>query len=333
MLSPARLVLVLALALALSASASAAPAPGRHPPPEYPTQVSVGVRVIHVWSIDDVNENFSADLLVTLRWRDPRLAHRSTPGLDRTASSVGDFWHPQLVILNQRELKTTFERVEVDEDGAVIHYRRYSAQLSSDADLLEFPFDRVVLPVTLISPLYRGDEVELVVDDYYTGVGDGPLPTGWTLGPSESLVSTYRLASQGQEIPRIDYRIRAQRRLGYYLWKVFLPLGLIVFMASTVFWIDPTLLGPQVSVATGSIFTLIAFQLSLGSLLPRLDHLTRADHFVVGCTLLVFSALGEAIVTGALARRGSEALAMRVDKWSRWIYPALFVALCVTNAL
>lgn len=45
-----------------------------------------------------------------------------------------------------------------------------------------------------------------------------------------------------QPIARITFRVEAQRQVGYFLWTMMLPLSLIVFMAYTVFWIDPNFL-------------------------------------------------------------------------------------------
>jgi len=108
-----------------------------------------------------------------------------------------------------------------------------------------------------------------------------------------------------------------------------MPLGLIVFMAWTVFWIDPKHLAPQIGVSTATVFTLIAFQLGLGRFLPRVSYLTRADKFLLGATGLVFLALGEAIMTSKLADSDREKLSRRIDLWSRWTYPALFALLLI----
>ena len=120
------------------------------------------------------------------------------------------------------------------------------------------------------------------------------------------------------------------RERGFHLWKLILPLTMIVFMAWGVFWIDPSNLGPQVSLATGSAFTFVAFQLGLGHLLPPIDYLTRADRFIVGSQFLVFLALAEAITSARLFAAGRETFARNLDWYSRVAYPACFVlVLCL----
>ena len=53
-------------------------------------------------------------------------------------------------------------------------------------------------------------------------------------------------------------------------------------MSWAVFWINPRYLPAQVGVSTSAVLTLIAFQFSLGYLLPKVSYLTRADRFVMG---------------------------------------------------
>ena len=114
------------------------------------------------------------------------------------------------------------------------------------------------------------------------------------------------------------------------LASAFVPLTLIVFMAWTVFWIDPQNFGPQVGVSTAAALTLIAFLLSTRQLLPRVEYLTRADVVILGSAMLVFFSLGEAVLTSNLAAGGREDLARSFDRWSRVLYPLVFAGVFLT---
>jgi len=107
---------------------------------------------------------------------------------------------------------------------------------------------------------------------------------------------------------------------------LFVPLSLIVMMSWAVFWINPKHLAPQIGIATSAVFTLIAFQFSLGYTLPRISYLTQADVFVMGSMTLVFLAFGEAVLTGRLADKERLTLAQRIDRQARWLFPLAFVA-------
>ncbi len=75
----------------------------------------------------------------------------------------------------------------------------------------------------------------------------------------------------------------------------------------------------------GDVHTLIAFQFSLGRVLPPISYLTRADQFALGSSVLVYLALAETIFSGKLNVGGKPELARRIDFHARWLYPTLFL--------
>lgn len=308
------------------ASAACKPPPGAldRPGETGAVRVDVGVFLIDVSAVDDAEQSFTADLFVSLRWRDPRLG--ATVAGCRLP--FGKIWHPQLDIVNRRFAKRFYEEsVQVDGNGEVSYRQRLQGEFSSAVDLRHFPFDRQELSVTIASFGYGPEDVELVVDEPRTGRRQTFSVAGWRLGETEARLGTERLEIQERDLVRLDLLIEAERDVGFYLWKIFLPLTLIVFMAWTVFWIDPSQLGPQIGVSTASVFTLIAFLFSLTHLMPRVSYLTRADRFVLLSTVLVFLALAEAILTSRLAQRGHQQLSLRLDHWARATYPLLFALL------
>jgi len=123
--------------------------------------------------------------------------------------------------------------------------------------------------------------------------------------------------------------IDSERDAAYYRWTMILPLALIVLMAWMVFWIDPSLIASQIGLSTASIFSLIAFRFSMRMSLPAVSYMTRMDEFLLACTVLVFLALGQAVVTGRLAKLDRESTAQTLDRWGRWIYLGGFVLLAI----
>jgi hypothetical protein len=304
------------------------------PDPEgIPTKVAVGIYMIDVTGVDDVRQSFTADFYCNLRWHDARLSAEALGNsLAECRPRLAEIWHPQVGIINQRNLKKYFEDiVQVDDKGNVIYRQRLYGDLSSPVDLRNFPFDNQVLPINVVSFRYGPDQVAFVIDEHRTGRVETFSVAGWSVELGEAQVTAEHFASQDRSFSRLNHQLVAQRHVGFYMWKILVPLTFIVFMAGSVFWIDPTELGPQIAVATASVFTLIAFLFSLGYLLPRVSYLTRVDQFVLGSTLLVFAAFGEAILTSKLARGGNRSLSSTIDRWARGIYPALFAALAVVS--
>ena len=292
------------------------------------TRVSIGFFIIDVVEIDDVAQTFKADVIATISWTDPRLAlpQDAVDRADRILA-LDQLWDPTLTLVNRRNVQILApDLARVSPDGNVTFQVRRFAEFASPLDLRDFPFDEQVLRIDIASTRYGPDEVELVVDNTTSGrLGDFSL-AGWDIELGEITVSQIDL--QGEErLVRIVQHLNAEREAGFFVTKVIVPLGLIVFMAATVFWVDPENIGPQLGISTASVLTLIAFQFSLVRMLPRVSYLTRIDLFVLGSMLLVFMALAEAIYTSRITKDGRHEDARRTDVYARAAYGTLFVLL------
>ena len=317
-----------ALAQAIRDCTVPADLPTSRPDPEgVPTEVSVSLYLIDLRKIDETEQAFDADILVRAGWRDPRLVD-PLHSLAGCRVSVDSIWNPELVFLNERRISRRLEDVAfIDAEGAVLYPQRFQGTFSSRLSLQEFPFDRQSLRISILSRANSPERIRFSVDPSITLVSDQVSETEWTVRSLEGMVSPFEI--QGTHgsftIARIEFVVEVARVTGFYLWKALAPLTLIIFMAWSVFWISPGKLPAQIGVATSAVFTLIAFQFSLGYLLPRLSYLTRADRFLLGSTVLVFTAFGEAILTGMLADSERLELAQRIDRHARWIYPLGFL--------
>jgi hypothetical protein len=203
--------------------------------------------------------------------------------------------------------------------------QRLLAGFTASFDLREFPYDTQSLPVQIVSYRYGPEEVKLVRESF-TGVqGTSFSAPGWRYDLDES--DTEIAGPSITDRARLDFVTTAARNPRHIRLTVFLPLTLIVLMAWSVFWIDPTYLPSQIGLSTASVFTLIAFRLSLKLYLPDVSYMSVADKVALGCTALVFLALGEVIVAGWMVTNGREAMARRMDRWARWTYLAIAASL------
>jgi hypothetical protein len=305
------------------------------PDPEgVPTEIAVGVYMIDLLQLNDTEQSFDADFVLTLMWKDPRLADR-----DSQASLVGcsvaleEIWDPHVIILNDRNLQGQFESpVRIEEGGVVRHTQRYQGELTTPLNLRDFPFDSQYLRLELVAGRYSPEEVDFVLNPEIGGRSENLTIADWSVFErGEVLIEPLYLEPQKRYIPRILYRLEVTRNRGFFVIKVLIPLSLIVFMSWAVFWINPRYLPAQVGVSTSAVLTLIAFQFSLGYLLPKVSYLTRADRFVMGSALLVFLAFGEALLTASLADRDESELAHKIDATSRLIFPLAFVVVVVVS--
>ncbi len=315
----------------LTVASETAEGSGSRPNPDgQPTEIRAAVYVIDVSQIDGARQEFTADVFLLLRWNDPRLAD-GLAGVRRIP--VDQVWNPRIQILNQRGVSLGFpELVDVEPDGTVMFRQRYFGQYASPLDLREFPLDQHTFAIRFVVPGYSPDEVELTGDPIFSG---GPPPRysipDWTLTPTRLRLEPFAVVPGGPQIAGMVAEFDARRHLGFYVGKAFVSVAIIVFMSWIVFWIEPQNVAPRISVSVTSMLTLVAYRFLLGQELPKVSYLTRLDYFLLGTTILVFLSLIQVTWTSALFGRGQTEAARRIDRWSRWLFPTMFVALSVIS--
>ena len=297
-------------------------APPRPEPEAGPTRVSVGLYVIDISKINDVDQSMTADFAVRLTWRDPRLAFTEQHIREFPLNSV---WSPRLTVINKRRIwKTWPDVVKVDPAGNVQYTQRFYGTLTARLDLHDFPFDKNTIKVEFVAAGHTTDEVELVLDESVTGRTAEFSLVDAVIGAGEVTTGAFYFAPADEEMPKLTYEFGVRRYTAYYLWKIILPLTIIVFMSWLVFWIDAKQFGPQVGLAATAVLTLIAYRFLLGSLVPRVSYLTRLDVFIMGATVLVFMGMVEAVASARIAQ-SSEQHARRLDRLSRVVFPSAFL--------
>lgn len=296
---------------------------------EDPVDVIVGVYVLDTISINDVDQSVELDFVQTYKWRDSRLSEEKLGySLENCEIAMGDIWNPRITLVNARQFQQRTQQLQVSAMGDVTVYERITANITETFDLRRFPFDQQNVSLDYYSA-FGPTTVNFILDERKIGKFREFSIAGWSFAGSSVSKSVRSLEIIDRQVAGFSANLHFNRHLGFYLWKVFIPLAFIVFMAWTVFWIDPAEFGTQIGISTSSVITLVAFQLGLVSLLPKIAYTTEVDVYILGCSGLIFIALGEAIVTAKLAQNGKHALSLTVDRVMRWAYPLTYVLLCL----
>ena len=296
-----------------------------------PTEISVGIWIADITSIDSAQQTFTAEIAVVLRWKDPRLAHTGN-GVVRYP--LEQIWHPRVSIVNETNaVSRKFpDYVEVEPDGRVNYRQRYAGAFTQPLRLQSFPFDRQTFRVQLVAVRYQSNEVMFVPDQVWIqdglkgagGISPSVTLPDWTIEKWEVKPLVYALAPHHQ-YSSYAFEFTASRNAQHYVWKVILPLVLIVMMSWAVFWIDPVTSNSQISIAVTSMLTLIAYRFAIDNQLPRLPYTTNLDAFILMSTVLVFFSFIEVLVTTILENQKRNRLAITIDRFCRVIFPVIFL--------
>lgn len=300
-------------------------------PSQGPTPVKFLVYVLNISKVDDAGQNFTANVFLRLRWKDPRLANPNGPIRRVPLEKV---WNPQVLIANQlgRVARALPEMVQVQPDGTVIYIQRFTGKFSQELMLANFPTDTHTFAIQFVASGHRVQELTFQPEHLKNISGgamaeDVSLPD-WKILSHEIRIEPYT-PLEGIHIAAFAFQFVAERHLGYYLWQVVLPMVVVVVMSWTPFWVGRQHINVRIPVAASSILTLIAYRFILAHLLPKLPYMTRLDYFTVGSTLLVLLSLIGVMVTAFFVVHDKEQQAQKIDHWARGAFPAVFFLLLI----
>lgn len=323
------LILMITVLLGTPRECSAAdPAMLDPPNPESrATSVSMAIFVINLESIDSRKQEFVADVFVLAQWDDWRLAR----GVPHNVK-LDDIWHPDLHFINQKAvIVTSRDMVQVSAEGRVTYGRRLYGSFGQTMDLHAFPFDRQTLKLQLTAPTFlaRNLEIrELVLDDgRRSSIAPKVTIPDWRATAFAVGTGTYSVLPGRPGVPIITASIEVRRDSRYYIFKMLIPLLLIVAISWVTFWFPVEDAADRIGVPVTTMLTLVAYRFAIGELLPNVSYMTHMDLFILGSMVLVFLVICYVVSASTLVRRDRRDVAVRFRHWGRIAFPILAAAL------
>lgn len=295
-----------------------------------PVTVTVGLYVVNLAGVDEVKETFELDGYLTAIWQDDRLKFSPLPGSRVQARnySEDEVWTPRLTMANAAEPRNRYEiTIRADSAGQITYVERFVVNLSANYDLLRFPFDSQKLILDLQPSLPDRDLIRLVQKRSmlqlnrasYVGMAQ------WEIrGLTEQATDEF-VGGTAERITQVRMTINVKRRYGFYIWKVFLPLLVMVAVSWTVYWMNLEDFGSQILVAITTILTVIAFAFSIEANLPRVPYVTYIDAFFLCCYFFVFVTVLELMAVNIVLRSSGRCSAIKIRHVGRWTVPAAFI--------
>lgn len=308
-----------------------------------PTIVAVGFYLTDLVEIDEENETFEFEGVLTLKWRDERQAF--DPAETGVGEKIyqGDYqfselftgWWPQLVLANE---SGGYDRqgvlLRIRPDGSITYVEEMDAVAEVRMSLRRFPFDRQEFEAIFEVLGFDKNEVALVADPATTGSeGHGVNVAQWRLIDIDVGGREYDPAYGDGHVGAISaavVSIEVARRPGFVLRVIVVPLMLLVMLSWSVFWMDRESLGDRMDISFIGILTVVAFQIVVSDSLPRISYFTLMSAFLYLNYLMLVAAVLVNLTVGTMDRAGSPAKGDRVDRASRWVFPLAYFGL---NAL
>ena len=308
---------------------------GDDKPPAPQTKAFIGYHFIAVRSVDLRAQTFYADFYMWLRF---------SGADDDRANDI----EQKLEFMNGKpDVLQLTDKKNIDADTRYLAWR-VSGTFNFVARLQKYPFDTQNLNIEI-----ENSDLELAqmifvndVDTYKRAKQPDNL---WGMGaavdvPEFRLKKATYTATQsiydtdfgdtspdqigaGTTYSRATVNLQFQRDYWPYVLKILLPLAVIVGMSYLVFFISAAEVSTASGIAITALLSCIAFNVAVEQNMPEVGYLVVSDKFFIGSYFLVFLTLVESIGTHVLTENGKEHVAIKMDRWSRILFPILFLAM------
>jgi hypothetical protein len=306
--------------------AADAPAPTGPPSTAGPTQVEINLQITELDHIDALNSQFRFEGYGDFHWCDPRLAFDAeTEGRNvrRHLGITGNspIWNVNLTVANSiGAIEVTKRLIEVHSDGRVRLSGYFHAQVATLFDLRQFPFDEQIFKIQIESFTYNNEIVELTTsNDRVSYAPDLFLPE-WKIAEISTRVEKTLNVRDHVPFSSVVVALRVIREWGFYVYKLWVPLFLIVALSWSVFWMQGESLANRIRLSATAFLTVVAYQFAISGSLPKVAYLTVMDRLMVASFVLIALTALQSMFVVKLGNTNPEA-AVRLDRVSRWLFP------------
>ena len=301
-----------------------------------PLDVEVKLHVDEIPLISSTEDQFKLEGFLDVAWCDPRLAaDLNAEEEERVYANEGaiDYlkgtWNPQITFINEiGETVGDDLNLTIFKDGRAEIQRRFTVTLESNFDVHRFPFDRQQLEGDIASFAWDAQVVRLIDDGRNLTVSKAFGIPDWNVVGFSSKVVAYDDPDHGNDIfSMLKLEIDVARKSDYYLYKIFVPLGILSFTSIFFLAVPIEAIGDRISFVSGLLFTTLAYQLIIASSVPRVPYFTLGDTYTL---FLFFFMVAEVFIAYGISlvdRFGGETkvLVNRVELGCEIGLPLLFV--------
>ena len=295
-------------------------------------EVRASLRVYQVVSIDTTKQEYLCEFCLELSWLEQRLKGYHVKTSEEIEAQLKGCFQPRETFLNV--IQTDFLEhwyvvfdVGSDDDPPIVVKRiRMRALFSNKMALRAFPWDiqHLEIQMQLGFSTTEADFVRNQNPRYRSMINVGPnafrcsdefrmFPAIYFREWQSSAMDSY----SRQSYPRLSAIMSVQRRQGFYIWKIFLPLAIVVFCSCFSFFCGEV--SNQLQVTTTMLLAAIAFMFVVKEDLPRLPKLTYLDMIVTSAYIVLF----------IICIMNTASQWLRSERWILFLISAIALCLCI----
>ncbi|HEY9617812.1 MAG TPA: hypothetical protein V6C64_13280 [Microcoleaceae cyanobacterium] len=312
--------ITIALALLLRFGLSLLPSPAPPPTASFqplttiaPTaqRVEVGFYPIHVYELNISSNTYYIDTYVWFKWKG-----NLDPIANLEFANAVDEWG-----MTQR---AEYEKPIRQTDGSWYQVLRVEGRFFQPFMLSRYPLDQQQLGVTIENSIYTANQLVYVADTKDSGYADTLSVQGWQISgwQLQNLLHSYPsrfgfLETTVNPYSAVRYELQVTRPLSYFIWKLLLPLVIVLASSWGALLLNPHYVEPRIAIPITALLTIVFLQQSYSSALPESGYLVLLDKIYALAYLLVIATIMEAIVTADWVKSGKPEDFQRVLRLDR----------------
>ena len=228
--------------------------------------------------------------------------HEST----RIFSPIDDINYLAQIGLDQDKVTSEYEQNYYADFDKTFSSATYSgvARIKTDFDLKKFPFDEQELKIEFFTPYgidYNDDKnyakpfvtIFQVRSSVYIDIlnyKNNNFLKEWSVVDTkvenfikrEKTTSNYERDKVVELIEdRINVKLLVKRNINYFIFKIIIPVFLILAISWSVMWIPPNQVESRLTTSIVALLALIAYNFVFNEDIPKLSYLTSLDRYIL----------------------------------------------------
>lgn len=261
------------------------------------TGVKFGMFLKNFYGSDLKSNTFRVDIVMSLKWIDPRVIKWVPEGLERVVLSdsqaINKIWIPDIVVTNHElgGLQVISTSVEVYKSGVVSKVERAQVRASNLFDLESYPFDEQDLDIKIASAKYMSADLVLspMSNKDSSGINDD------IFGGSYDIKSFQTSVDEEEDGDLVKSRgilsVKVVRKLDKYTQDHLVPTGILLMVSWAVFYFPfaGPFITPRLVLSVMTLLTFTNLMVKSASLLPGAAPFNWNDLFnqLVQCLMFV----------------------------------------------
>lgn len=173
-----------------------------------------------------------------------------------------------------------------NQDLASIEYTSTNNYMFNNKfNLRTFPFDKQNIKIFLYNYRHNINNFKVLISSYTAKRAvefkDLNNIEGWNITNVETKYEFYQDPNVNSKHDGVSVVFELERKSSYYVYKIILPIILILVVCWSSIWINPRELESRLTITIVCLLSLIAYNFVIDSDLPKLEYLTIMDYIIL----------------------------------------------------